>query len=193
MPADAVDPVGGEVAGQRPEDRDPAADRRLEAERRAGPPGDRLELGAVVGDDVLVGGDHGLAHRQRRRDQRPRRLVAAHQLDDDVDVVVGHEVRRGVGQERRPGARGRAARATSRTATAVSSSAAPSAGRSSAGRSRSAANDLASDGPRAEDGDAQRGAAHDGRDRAASRHRPNGSRPVGAAAGVSGVGYTRQP
>ena len=53
-----------------------------------------------MGDDVLVGGDDGLAHRQRGRDQRVRRLVATHELDDDVDVVVGDQVRRRVGQDR---------------------------------------------------------------------------------------------
>ena len=98
---------GGEVAGERAEDRDAAADRGLEAQRRAGPPGDRLELRAVMGDDVLVGGHDALAHRQRGGDQRVGRLVAAHQLDDDVDPVVGDEVGRGVGQQLGRQARGR--------------------------------------------------------------------------------------
>ena len=34
------------------------------------------------------------------RDERPRRLVAAHDFDDDVRVGVGYEVGRGVGQQR---------------------------------------------------------------------------------------------
>ena len=38
-PADGRDPVGGEVRGERPEDRDATADRGLEAERGTGPPG----------------------------------------------------------------------------------------------------------------------------------------------------------
>ena len=65
----------------------------------AGPPGDRLELRPVVGDDVLVGGDDALAHRQRGGDQGVGRLVAAHQLDDDVDLVAGHQVGRRVGDQ----------------------------------------------------------------------------------------------
>ena len=54
-----------------------------------------------MGDDVLVGRDDRLAGAERGGDQRPRRLVAAHDLDDDVGVGVGHEVGRGIGQERR--------------------------------------------------------------------------------------------
>ena len=45
---------------------------------------------------------------ERRRDQRVGGLVAAHQLDDDVDPVIGDEVGRGVGHELRRQARGRA-------------------------------------------------------------------------------------
>ena len=52
-----------------------------------------------MGEDVLVGGDDRLARRERGRDERPGGLVAAHQLDDHVDVGVGHEVGRCVGQE----------------------------------------------------------------------------------------------
>ena len=71
----------------------------------SGPPGDGLELRAVVGDDVLVGGDDRLAGAERRRDQRAGRLVAAHHLDDDVVSRVGDEVGRGVGQDGRIGCR----------------------------------------------------------------------------------------
>ena len=72
-----------------------AASNRSDAPR---PAGDRLELRPVVGDDVLVGGHDRLARAERRGDQRAGRLVAAHQLDDDVDVVVRDEVGRRVGQ-----------------------------------------------------------------------------------------------
>ena len=98
--ADPPDLVGGEVAGERREDRDAAGDRGLEAQRRARPAGDRLQLRAVMGDDVLVRGHDRLAGPERGRDERPGRLVAAHDLDDDVGVRVGHEVGRGVGEER---------------------------------------------------------------------------------------------
>ena len=73
-----------------------------------GPAGDRFQLRAVVGDDVLVRGDDRLAGREGGRDERVRGLVAAHQLDDDVDVGRGHEVGRRVGQQlgRDPGLAG---------------------------------------------------------------------------------------
>ena len=61
---------------------------------------DRLQRRAVVRDHVLVGGDNALARPQRRRDQRPGRLVAAHQLHDDVHLGVRHEVRRRVRDDR---------------------------------------------------------------------------------------------
>ena len=41
---------------------------------------------------------------QRGHDQRPGRLVAAHHLDDDVVLRVGHEVGRRVGQQVAPDA-----------------------------------------------------------------------------------------
>jgi hypothetical protein len=55
----------------------------------------------VVGDDVLVRGDDRLPRTERCRDERVSRLGAAHQLDDDVRVGIGNEMRRRVGQEGR--------------------------------------------------------------------------------------------
>ena len=74
--------------------------------RRAAPrlPGGGLEVRTVVGDHVLVRGDDRLAGAERGDDQRPGRLVAAHHLDDDVVLRVGHEVGRGVGQQVTPDA-----------------------------------------------------------------------------------------
>jgi len=46
----------------------------------------------VMRDDVLVGGDDRLAHREGGGDERVGRFVAAHQLDDDVDLVIGDEM-----------------------------------------------------------------------------------------------------
>ena len=72
------------------------------ASKRSGAPVRRAiasSSGAVMGDDVLVRGDDRLAGAERRRDQGVGRLVAAHQLDDDVDLGVGDEVGRRVGQE----------------------------------------------------------------------------------------------
>ena len=99
---DAPDPrdaVGGQVAGNRPEHRDAAADRGLEAKRGAGPPRDRLEGRAMMGDDVLVRRDHRLPSTERGRDERSRGFVAAHELHDDVCVRGRDEVRRRVGEE----------------------------------------------------------------------------------------------
>ena len=112
---------------------------------------------------------------ERGGDQRVGRLVAAHQLDDDVDLVVGDEVGRRVGQQRRPGGRAATARSTSRTATAASSSGAPSggtqlvaAGRAARGRPR---------GRRSRRRGRRRaaGAAHDGLGRSGRDIAPNGS------------------
>ena len=161
MPRTRLDPVGGEVAGQRTENGDAATDGRLEPERRAGPPGGASSSGAVVGEHVLVGRHDRLAHRQRGRDQRAGRLVAAHQLHDHVDVGVGDEMGRRVGQElgRQPG-RGRPA--TSRTATAVSCERRPpSDGREVVRTVPRARARPPARRPRAEHGNAQPGTAHD--------------------------------
>ena len=182
MPRIAVDRVGREVGRERPEDRDPAGDRRLEAERAPARAGDRLELRPVVGDDVLVGGHDRLAGAERGRDQRAGRLVAAHQLDDDVGLGVGHEVGRGIGQELRRDAARRAPRPGRGRRRRPAPAARRRRRRAARGCSSSAAHDLAPDRARAEHGDAQRGTAHRaaGRSRPASGdgHRANGSRPV---------------
>jgi hypothetical protein len=53
----------------------------------------------MVRDDVLVGGHDGLAGSKCGHEQRLGRLIAAHHLDDDVDLGIGHEVRRRIGQQ----------------------------------------------------------------------------------------------
>jgi len=45
----------------------------------------------VVGEQRLVGGHHVLAGGERFQDERPCRLEAADQLDDDVDRRIGEE------------------------------------------------------------------------------------------------------
>ena len=101
MPRTAATRLRGEVAGERSQDRDPAADRRLEAERRSRPAGDRLELRPVVGEHVLVRRHDRQPGAERRRDQRPGGLLAAHQLDDDVRLARREEVGRRVRQQPR--------------------------------------------------------------------------------------------
>jgi hypothetical protein len=54
-----------------------------------------------MGDDRLVRRHDRLACPERRVDQRARRLDAAHELDDDVDLRVGDEVRGRIGQQPR--------------------------------------------------------------------------------------------
>ena len=58
-----------------------------------------LQFRPVVGDHVLVRRDDRLAGAQGRRYERPRRLVAADELDDDVGVGIRDEVGRSVGQK----------------------------------------------------------------------------------------------
>jgi len=113
----------------------------------------------VVGEHVLVRGDDGLARRERRRDQRVRRLVAAHQLDDHVGVVRGHEVGRCVGQQL-PGqaALPRAVEVAHRDRGELEGAA---VGRSEpVAEALEPADNLAADRPCAEHGDAQWSTAH---------------------------------
>src|SRR5213594_528533 len=53
-----------------------------------------VELGAVVGEERLVGGDHVLAGTERLQDERARGLEAADQLDDDLDGGIREHARR---------------------------------------------------------------------------------------------------
>ena len=64
-----------------------AADRRLEAQLHAGLAGDREELVAVLGEQLLVGGDDRAAGAQRREHVLAGRVGAAHQLDDQVGAL----------------------------------------------------------------------------------------------------------
>jgi hypothetical protein len=52
-----------------------------------------------MGDYVLVRGHDRLPCAQGRRDEGVGGLGAAHQLDDDVRVWIGHEMGRGVCQQ----------------------------------------------------------------------------------------------
>ena len=113
----------------------------------------------MVRDDVLVRRDDRLAGTERGRDQRVRRFVAAHQLDDDVGVVGGDQVRRGVGEH--SGGRPR-----SRARVEVPYGDRRQLQGAAVGRSQAiaqlaqSANHLCPDGSGSEDDDAQRGPAH---------------------------------
>ena len=78
---DALEPVRGQPLPQGLDDRDAARDRRLEGERHACPLGQPRQLGAVMGQHGLVGGDDRLAlgqspPRQTRAPRRRRRRSA---------------------------------------------------------------------------------------------------------------------
>ena len=92
---DAPDLVAGQRLAQRLDDGDAAGHRRLEVEGDAVLLGQLGELGAVLGEQRLVGGDDVLAGRQRRLHRAlGGPVLAADQLDEDVDRGVGGEPRR---------------------------------------------------------------------------------------------------
>ncbi len=137
----------------------PPATDGFEAKCRSGPPRDRLEVRAVMGKDVLVRGHDRLAGTERRRDERPSRLVAAHDLDHDVHLGIRDEVGRAVGQQvgRDPGRAGAGkvadGDATDRDAAAIS-------GDETVGMREHAIDHGTSHRPGTEQGDTQRRAAH---------------------------------
>ena len=101
MPNALEDPVGGQAFLDRADQRDAARHRGLESQHDAVPARLLEQLGAVVGEERLVGGDHVLAGGERLEDERARRLEAADQLDHDLDLrVVEHPV--GVADQRQP-------------------------------------------------------------------------------------------
>ena len=83
---DAAHLVGRQRLAQRLDDRDGAGDRRLEVEGNAALLGELGQLGAVVGQQRLVGGHDVLAGLQRGFDGLPGgALLAADQLDEHID------------------------------------------------------------------------------------------------------------
>ena len=78
--------------------RDAAGDRGLEQQIALRGIRRREQLGAVVGQELLVGGDDGLARLERLEDELAGGLDAADHLDDDVDVGRGRD-REGIGGE----------------------------------------------------------------------------------------------
>src|ERR1035441_5472334 len=63
----------------------------LEADREIAGDGEGEELVSVFGEQLLVGGDDGLAVLQGSAKKLEGVLDAAHGLDDDVNVVGGEE------------------------------------------------------------------------------------------------------
>ncbi len=71
---------------QRTQERDGAADRGLEVDVDALGLGGGVDLGAVLGQQRLVGGDHGGAGLDGRKHELARHAGAADQFDDDIGV-----------------------------------------------------------------------------------------------------------
>jgi len=92
-------PVAGERFLQRFDDRDRTGDGRLVGEIDPGGPGRGVQLRTLLGDELLVGGDHRFAVLQGSADQGPGRLDAAHHLDDDVHIIGVNDVRGIVGED----------------------------------------------------------------------------------------------
>ena len=91
----AVDAVAGHRLAHRLDDRNAAGDRRLIVQEHALLLGDLGERHAVLGKQRLVGGDDVPPGLQRRLDRSPRRpLVAADQLDENIDVGLLGELHR---------------------------------------------------------------------------------------------------
>ena len=158
-PADAPDLVAGQVQRQRRQDGDPPGHRRLEPEGGARPASGSLEFGAVVRDHVLVRRDHGLAGAERSGDEGATRLVTTHDLHDDVDPRIRHEMGRRVGEERRrKAARSRALEVPDGDAAKLDHAA---VGAGDPFRmERQAIDHRPTDVARSEHADAKRGAAH---------------------------------
>ena len=113
----------------------------------------------MVREHVLVRGDDRLAGAERGRDQRAGRFVAAHQLHDDVGVVRGDQVCRGVG-EHLGGQTALARRVEVAHGDRRQHQAAAVGRRQAIAQLAQPSNHLRPDGSGSEDGDAQRGAAH---------------------------------
>ena len=80
--------VGSEVFLQRLHDRDRPKRRRFVAEIALHLSSQRLQLAPMHSDQILVGADNVLAGAQRFCEIGARWFDAAHQLDDDGDLVV---------------------------------------------------------------------------------------------------------
>ncbi len=88
------DPISGQALAQRLDDRNSSANRCLECHHHAAGARGLEDLVAMTRQQRLVRGDHVLAQADRLEHQRARGLVAADQLDDDVDIRLPDDVER---------------------------------------------------------------------------------------------------
>src|SRR5713101_5708600 len=94
-----LDAVGLQVCAEGADQWNAAADRGLEVDVYVLLRRERQQLHAVVGHYDLVGGDHVLAGADRPFQERVHRLVAAGDLDDDLDAPVFQQQVRVVGEQ----------------------------------------------------------------------------------------------
>ena len=87
-PHDRENLIGNQPFLQGLDHRDAAADAGLEADLHPLPGRCRKDVGAFLGKQGLVGGDHMLAGGYRLHDKGLGRFDAADQLDDDIDFRV---------------------------------------------------------------------------------------------------------
>ena len=120
-----LDLVGGQALGQGGDDRHAAGDAGLEGDGPAVPAGGVEDLGAVLGQQRLVGRHHVLARRQQRQHRLPRPVDAADQLDGDLDVGVAQHRLAGRWSAARGGRRTGRGLSGSRTTTRRSTSGRP--------------------------------------------------------------------
>src|SRR5208282_1458917 len=85
-PVDGALAIAGQSLAKRANNRDTAADARLEADGQSVTRGGLEDFRAMLGQQRLVARDDILARRERFQDQRARRLMAPEELDDNVDV-----------------------------------------------------------------------------------------------------------
>src|SRR6185295_13523598 len=90
-PHDSRDGLAAQALAQGSDDGDATGYGGFEQQIHAGVVADAEQFGADVGQQLLVGGDHGLARLQRRGDQLARRLDPADYLDDQVDRGIGYD------------------------------------------------------------------------------------------------------
>jgi hypothetical protein len=92
--ADGQDALRRERLAQHADDGDAAGHGRLVVEVHALLFGEVPDLGAALGEQRLVGGDHVLAGQDGGAHHLVGALDAAHDLDDDLDLGVVHELHR---------------------------------------------------------------------------------------------------
>ena len=95
----AGDALPHQRLAERTDDRDAPGHRRLEEQVDPGALGGLEELGPVLGEQLLVAGDHGLAGLEGGEDQLAGRFHPADELDHEVDVGVVDDAGRVGGEE----------------------------------------------------------------------------------------------